>query len=141
MSVTDMTPADGGPDLGFDYRGLVADLLTAVSQGHQDRAVEAVGRASGGVVMAGGWDDLRKQFAVIYGGGGPYAGYELLGHKRLSARLHKVYAVGHWERVVVLFTVTYAHTPAGWRLVTLALSDKLDELDALAPFVPFPTAG
>ena len=136
MTTTDTTPAGVAPDIGFDYRTLLADLLAAVSDGQQERAIDLVGRAAGGVTMAGGWDELRKQFAVIYGGGGTYGGHELLGSKRLSSRLFKIYAVGYWERVAVLFAVTLGRTTGDWRLMALSLSDKSDDLEALAPFRP-----
>jgi len=128
-------------DIGFDYRALFTDLLAAVSDGRQDQAVEQIMRATGGGTMAGGWDEIRKQFAVIFGGGGTYGGYDLLGTKRLSGRLFKVYAVGYWERVAVLFTVTLGRTTGDWRLVGLSLSDKIDDLDALVPFRPFTFTG
>ena len=62
----------------------------------------------------------------------------IMGSKRLSGRLYKVYAIGYWERVAVLFTVTLGRITGDWRLVGLSLSDKLEELDALVPFRPFP---
>ena len=83
-------------------------------------------------------DVLRKRFATIFGTAGKYGGQEIAGYKRLGGRVVKLYGLAYFEKRIFLFVYLVVRDgPAGdWKLQTVAIADRLDELDQVAPFVP-----
>lgn len=131
------------PDLGFDYQTLVVDHMKAVSEGKADLAIELIeSRATSSPFLPGNAKEaMSKRIALIYGAGGKHAGSEVVGYKRLSSRLVKVYGVGHFDRYTALYVFTFLKQADGeWRLHVYAISDSLDELDKGTGVTPFPRA-
>lgn len=142
FAVLSCTPAqkNADPDLrGFDYRAVHREAMSLVADGKGEKGVELLDGLTVSSATFGddGRDALRKEFALYFGAGGKHLGSEVVGFKRLTSRIYKFYAIGYWEKknAVLLYEVAKGADDK-WRISTLMLRPKLDELERIAPFVP-----
>jgi hypothetical protein len=137
-AVAGQPPAAKDPDIGFDYRGLVAEHAKLLAEGKGDKALEHLEAhmPPGGFVPAQK-EDMKKRFALIYGGAGKLTGTEMVGYKRLSSRIYRFYAVSHFDKMVILTSYLLVRDAAGkWQLHSYTVSDQIDELEKLTPVTP-----
>ena len=133
------------PDIGLDYRDLVRRQMALVSEGKANEAAELLGKHwLPDALSAQAKEVLAKKFAVMFGAAGKFVGAEVVGYKRISSRIHRVYAVAHFEKTVAVFSYLFVKTTdSGTRISKLTVSDgsdALDELEKVTPFVPLEPA-
>ncbi|VTU00894.1 unnamed protein product [Gemmataceae bacterium] len=131
-------PKGTDPNIGFDYRAFVAEHAKLVAGGKGDKALEHLEAQmpSGGFVPAQK-GDMRKRFALIYGGAGKHTGTEVVGYKRLSSRMYRFFAVSHYDKMVILTSYLFIRDAAGtWELHSYTVSDQIDESEKLTPVTP-----
>lgn len=123
---------------GFDYRAVHRETASLVADGKGERAVELLD----GLMVTGFGEDgkksLQKEFALYFATGGKHLGSEVVGYRKFGSRVVKFYGVWYWEKrtALVVYVVVRDGESGEWKLQTVFVADKLDELDQVAPFVP-----
>jgi hypothetical protein len=116
--------------------------MALVAEGKAKVAVELLEKnALPDTLNDAGKEALQKKFAAMYGVGGKFVGQEVVGYRKYGSRLYRFYAVVHFEKAIVTLSYVFVKTTdQGWKITKLTVSDGVDELEKLVPFVPLGAA-
>lgn len=122
-------------DIGFDYRGFIAEHMKLLTDGHTDKALDFLEKhVKNKNDFPAQREALKQWFGLVSGMGGKYEGYEVVGYKRLSSRTYKFYVLASYEKVDLVVTYLMEKSQGEWKLMGFGLKGKLEEIEQLIPF-------
>lgn len=112
-----------------DVTQFIKEHLDYLGAGEIDRAIAMQIKSQGGPYPAETLVALKKQFSTIYGTSGKYTGNEVVGYRRLSSRVTRVYAFCYFDKKYILFTYGFDKRATEWRLTNLSYTDRTADIE------------
>jgi hypothetical protein len=98
-----------------EYAALIEDLLEHIAAGRIGEGVTLFEQNAVGVNDLAR-ESLRSQFATLHTAGGSCDGIEIVAVQPISPRLHRVFALMHFERSPIVFAVHVRQFQGRWSL-------------------------
>ena len=133
-------PVDGMED----YVPLLQDTIAKVGAGNVDEAVKlffpVVGAAPGDPEPEP-MRMFRKQLTEMHKASGGFEGSDIVAVRRISSRVHTVYAIAYFERQPIMFRFGMYRWNKTWRFTECHFNRDMTELQQNTPMIPVSLQG
>ncbi len=119
---------DDARNLDQPYIPLLETLIDHVGEGRIDDAIGFLEEETSKGVTEESRDSVKRMLSAIYGRGGKYDGHEIVAVRPISARLHRVYAMGYHERQPLVYTFTMYQFAGKWKINHVHWDDNVTKL-------------